>query len=426
MRLLVHDFGCYSFTWQLARSLHERGHDVAYCYSAAEPKRSDVADDEGNSFSSSLSACAVRVSHTLRRESLFQRHRWTRQYGLELAKNVRAFQPEVVLSANTPLDAQRACQEESRRVGAKFVYWLQDVLSVATRNIVSRRRPWLGALAGWYYERLERTLLQQSDEVIAITQDFMAFTDRWKVPRSRVHVIENWSPLDEFPLLPRDNAWSTSHGLNDQLCVMYAGQLGMKHNPDLLKVLAQRLRNQVNTQLVILAEGPAVNAFREYVVQERLENVKLLPFQAYSDLPAALASADVLIAVLDNDGASYCVPSKVLTYLCSGKPIVLSVAAKNLVAQIVEGNGAGLVVEPDNSDGFAAAITGLLNDKSRRGELSRNARAYAETHFDIEQLTDRFELILGGPVQAVAEDSPDARSRRTHKRPTAEYVRAGS
>ena len=78
--------------------------------------------------------------------------------------------------------------------------------------------------------------------------------------------------------------------------------------------------------------------------RQSVDNLVLLDFQPYADLPAVMASADVLMAVLEPDASRFSVPSKVLTYLCSGRAIVGVLPPDNSVAEILLTHGAGLVV----------------------------------------------------------------------------------
>ena len=66
------------------------------------------------------------------------------------------------------------------------------------------------------------------------------------------------------------------------------------------------------------------------------------PFDAYPDV---LATADVLIAFVEVDAGAFSLPSKVLSYLCAERAIVLSVPKKNLASRIVVKSGAGLLAE---------------------------------------------------------------------------------
>lgn len=409
MKIFLHDYGGYPFTWQLARELASRDHRVVYAYSSAEPGRSDFRGGE----SLPVNLVSIDVGRPLPRSALIARRAWSIDYGKAAAEEIRKFRPDVVLSANTPLDAQRALLTASRRCQSRFVYWLQDVLSVATRNIISKRSSLLGAVAGWYYGWRERSMLRGSDEVIAITEDFLPLLKGWGVNRANVHVIENWAPLDDMPVVPRHNEWAERHGLTGNcITIMYAGLLGMKHNPSLLGKLAERFRNQPEVRLVVVAEGTGVAALQAYLEEQQLNNVLLLPFQSYQDLPLALASADILFAILDSDGG-YCVPSKVLTYLCAGRALLLSVPHDNLVSRIVSEALAGIVVDPADESVLWSAADQLVHDAELRRKLGDGGRQYAEDSFDITHLGNRFERLLGiEPSRRDAAIPRNARRKR--------------
>lgn len=62
----------------------------------------------------------------------------------------------------------------------------------------------------------------------------------------------------------------------------------------------------------------------------------ILPFQPFEDLPAVLASADLLLAILTEDAARFCVPSKVWTGFCAARPNLLVVPEFNQAAKITK------------------------------------------------------------------------------------------
>jgi glycosyltransferase involved in cell wall biosynthesis len=392
VRILLHDFGRFSYPWQLARSLAERGHTVRYLYSTGEPARTGLEIPAG--LESRLTVSGVAPARTLQKQKLVQRYLWEREYGEMLPPEISQFRPDVVISANAPLLAQKRVFAETRRIGAKFIFWVQDLLSIAAHAILSKKLSLPGALVGRQQMWAEGRLLRESDEIVLITEDFYPFMDGWKVPRNKTHVIENWAPIEQVPQFPRSNEWSDQHGLTGKRCIMYAGTIGMKHDPALLVRLARECQKRPDVRLVLAAEGSGVPMIRDAQKNEGLDNIVLLPFQSFETLPKALAAAEVLIALLEPEGSKYCVPSKVLTYLCSGRPIVLSVPEDNLIARIVEGNRAGVVVSPQAGDDFVKTTLDLLNDEPRRIEFGKNARAYAEATFRIDRITDRFEQLL--------------------------------
>ena len=129
-----------------------------------------------------------------------------------------------------------------------------------------------------------------------------------------------------------------------------------------------------------------------------------------------LASGDVLTGVLEEDAGVFSVPSKVLTYLCAKRPILLAVPEVNLAARIIRREGAGLTVPPSDAAGYLAAARQLHGDPELGRRLAANARRYAEAAFDIESIAARFADILGGaPAQAPTDR---VRKRQAAGRPS--------
>jgi glycosyltransferase involved in cell wall biosynthesis len=147
----------------------------------------------------------------------------------------------------------------------------------------------------------------------------------------------------------------------------------------------------------VLSEGVG----RDWLdAQPRLPNLFTLGFQPYECVPDVLASADVLLATLEIDAGQFAVPSKILTYLCSGRPILLAGPKENLAADVIERSQAGIVVDPRHESAWIDAAEKLVTGQAYRESLGRNARKYAETEFDISRIARKFEAIFSG--------SPDA------------------
>jgi len=322
------------------------------------------------------------------------------EYGRALLPHVRHFKPDVVLSANTPLLAQMVLHRECKRNGAAVVYWQQDLYGEAMKRGATRRIPVAGRLVGEGFVALERRIVRDSDAIVAISEDFKPTLRRWGVPDARIAVIENWAPLGEVAPEPRDNDWARAHGLVGHRVVLYAGTLGMKHDPRLLHLLAERFLEEDDVRVVVVSEGRG----RDWLERRPLPNLVLLDFQPYEALPLVLASADVLTVILEPAAGAYSVPSKVLTYHCAGRPLLAAVPAANLAARVIARAGSGLVCDPRNPEAFVAAAERLLADQSLRRLMGKRARVYAEGTFEIERIADQFQAVLR---QAIGEFDDD-------------------
>jgi glycosyltransferase involved in cell wall biosynthesis len=390
MKILVHDYAGHPFQIQLSRQLAMRGHDVTHAHFTENPgPKGSFTSRPGDP--SSLSFHGITIGKGYDKTSLITRRFNDVEYGRRAARIVQELEPDVVISGNTPTEAQKAIITACKARRIRFVYWLQDFYSIAVTTLLSKKLGVAGAPIGWYYRRLERSQLRNSDAVIAITDDFVLRASAWAGDKAKVSVIENWATLEDIQVGTKDNAWSREHDLHNHFNYVYSGTLGLKHNPNLLIRLAQE--SDQDTRVVAVAEGVGVTQLKA-ASSPALDTIKLLPLQPVANLAKVLATGDVLVAMIEGDAGNFAVPSKVQSYLCAGRPILLAAPATNLAARIVARENAGIVVEPGDEAGFLAAAARLRADPELRARLGANGRLYAERTFDIGRITDRFEAVL--------------------------------
>jgi colanic acid biosynthesis glycosyl transferase WcaI len=386
MRILVHDYPGHAFPVQLSRALAARGHTVRHLsfpeFEAPKGPLARRANDPENFETEFLSLDAPFAKH-----SFVRRWRQERELGALAADAVRRWKPEVVLAGNAPIDVQAGTLRGTRDAGAAFVYWLQDIVGIAMRRILGRRLSLPGTLVGMAYEWQEKRLLRASDAVVAITEDFRPMLMDWGVEPSRTHVVENWAAREDLAAAPRDNAWAREQGLTGKTVFLYSGTLGLKHDPSLLRDLAV-----ANPDALVIVNSEGRGA--DWLKANGAPNLRVLPFQPFARLGEVLASADILVAVLEPDAGIFSVPSKVLTYLCAGRPLLLAVPPDNLAARIVTRAGAGLAADPRDRAAFLAAGTRLGREAATRAAMGAKALDYAAKTFDIAAISARFETIL--------------------------------
>lgn len=394
MDIVIHDFAGHPFQLELGRRLARNGHRVHHLHCASLlGARGDLSPREDDP--ERLSIAGLSTGRPLAKANLLRRFVDERRYGRLAAERIAALAPHVVLCANTPLDALDALQRTCRRRGIGFVNWLQDINSLAAAAILPRKVPLLGPLLARRYLALERRLLRQADHVVPIADDFGDWLSRTGIATHGYTTIENWAPLEELPTRPRRNDWSRRHGLDAGRSVLYSGNLGFKQDPTLLTNLASAMRAaNPRDRLVVVSEGMGADWLARRKAELRLSNLVLLPFQHWVDVPDMMASADVLVALLEPQDRPWSVPSKVLTYCCAGRAIVLSADRQNLASRIVLHSGCGRVVDAGDSPAFTGAVLELLDDDGHRGTLGENARRHAEAAFDGEAIAARFEAVL--------------------------------
>ena len=218
-------------------------------------------------------------------------------------------------------------------------------------------------------------------------------------------VVPNWAPIDELPSVRPTTRGSRRMGLRDIRSCCTRARLGLKHDPSILALhrapaagLAPRRpgRRGLRRQGPRLARGTGRR-------DEGADNLVLLDFQPYEELPDMMASADVLVAILEPDASKFSVPSKVLTYLCSSRAILGVLPPDNSVAEILStppGGRRGRPVRPRQVAHQAAAAP--RRPRAPLGHGPRRPRATPSATFSPEVAADRFleRLRRPGPFPA--------------------------
>lgn len=401
MRLNVHDFSGHPFQVQLSRTLAAAGHRVLHGYSSQYVTghgRLDVGPDDAPTLRiEGITAGAPYVKYDPVGRTRFElRYASAWQAALDRERH------DVVVVSNVPLFALARMRRYFSRHDQPWVFWHQDLYSLGMGAEAARRLPpGASRLARGWVERLERAQVQGADAVVAITDAMVRQYREWGITRDEVHVIPNWAPLDEVRPGERDNRWARRQRLPERpLRLMYAGTLGRKHNPMLLvEILDAAKARGVDAYLIVVSEGIGADELKAATAGRA--DVLVLGYQPAEDMTEMLASADVVLAVLEPDAARFSVPSKVLTYLAAGRPIIGLLPSDNPAAADIVAVG-GFVGEASSAGACNAAkwLARAASDPQGLAEVGARGRALATERFDIERIAPRFEDILERAVRS--------------------------
>jgi colanic acid biosynthesis glycosyl transferase WcaI len=395
LTIVVHDYAGHPGQVQLSRALAGRGHRVTHqhcpSYVTGKGAVEPMPDDP-----TTLTFQPCPMEGEFKRYSPVKRVMQEVAYGRRVGALIGSQRPDVAILSNIPLLAHALVALRLKRMRIPMIFWHQDIYSAAITAAAEKRLGAVGSVVGWIADRIERTIARSSSAMVAISPTFVPKLRSWGVKESAINVIPNWAPIGDLPVREKDNRWSQRVGLSSTPVILYSGTLGLKHDPSILALVADYLRTACpEARVVVVSNGKGRDWLEEWKRDHGAENLVLLDYQPYEELPEVMGTADVLLAILEPDASKYSVPSKVLSYLCAGRPIVGFLPGDNSIAEILEVNQAGLVVDPADRDKIGPAVGELLNDDERRVRMGTAGRSYAESVFSPSAAADQFETIIG-------------------------------
>jgi colanic acid biosynthesis glycosyl transferase WcaI len=408
------DYGCHSFTYRLATHLGDLGFPIRYFVNGSleSPNLTSLA---GWMQARPGLVRSINCEKPYGKLGLYRRLGGEMEWARHCTQALEQEDVAAVIVSCVPLAAMTRIQKWTERRDIPLIYWLQDLQGRAIHDLLGRKLGMLGRVLGSFAYLWEQHILEKSRMVITIADGHERDLPSTVRRAERYVLLENWANIEEFPQFPHDNAWSILHGLDKTLNVVYSGTLGLKHDLSAFISLASSFRHRADIRIVVVSSGHAAEALCAQAAEQDLSNLIVLPFQPYDDVPKVLASAAVLVAPLEASVGGFCVPSKVLSYLCAGRPTVIAIDAANPAAATIQRVGAGAVVQPGDVKGFVDAVAKFLNNAPAREAAGRRARLYAEQTFGLEQVSQKFLNIISSSnisLDKVPTDVPNQRSSR--------------
>ena len=93
------------------------------------------------------------------------------------------------------------------------------------------------------------------------------------------------------------------------------------------------------------------------------------------------------------------VPSKLVSYMAAGRPVICAAPQTTAVSQIVAQGDDGVLTEPGDPAAIAQAIQYLASHPTEAGRIGRNACTHFEWYMTRDRADAQFSRLLQGVAQ---------------------------
>jgi len=230
-------------------------------------------------------------------------------------------------------------------------------------------------------------------------------------PANRIRLIRSPIDIDQIRPVADDGSFRRRYGIPPDACViLHAGSMGKKQG--LMNVVDAAAAGAENRVLwVFVGDGEDKSSLVDAVQRRGLEGrVRFVPFQRDDELAAMFAAADVLLLNQLRTVKDTVIPSKLLTYMSAGRPVIAAVNAGSQGAEILRDADGGRLVAPEDPQALATAAAWFmaLPAEELKGYGARN-RAYAAAHFDQRKILAAHEEFMFGCGGATVRGCEGAR-----------------
>ena len=215
------------------------------------------------------------------------------------------------------------------------------------------------------------------------------------ISQEKLEVVSNWSrdviSDDKLAKTLKESYFDAT-----KINIIYAGNLGIVQSLTTILKTAKKLKENGNQKIKFIFLGSGADEKRLKLTAKKwnLDNVLFVPRVVSSEVSKYLNAADILLVHLKkNELFSITIPSKILSYLKIGKPILMGLDGD--AKDILVNSQAGFTFEPENEDDLKQQIKKMtFLSKEEIEKMGKLGKAYYKNNLSIKSSVDKLERNL--------------------------------
>lgn len=195
-----------------------------------------------------------------------------------------------------------------------------------------------------------------------------------QVDSKKLKLLPNWRTVN---LNECNNSFNfrKKYNLNNKVIAIFGGVLGIQQGLDFLLELANQMIQYEQLVFLIIGNGTEKQKLRDICKQKKLHNVLIFDRIPSYEYESALKTCDIGLINLHGSLTVPHIPSKTLSYLEAGIPILAATDKNTDYGQLLMEMNAGLWCEYGDIDTYKNNMIALLDDTFRK-ELGNKGKEY--------------------------------------------------
>lgn len=300
---------------------------------------------------------------------------------------------DLVIYSTPPITLVKPLEYIKKRDKAHTYLLLKDIFPQNAVDIGMMRKSGVMGLLYRHFRRKEKKLYQISDRIGCMSQANVDYVLRHnpEVSPEKVEVCPNSIELQDLSVTAQERTQlREKYGIPlDKKVFVYGGNLG---KPQGIPFLIDCLKAQeTNTEafFLIVGDGTEYSRLQAYIDDVKPCNVKLLKRLPKEDYDRLVAACDVGMIFLDHRFTIPNFPSRLLSYMQAGLPVLACTDPNTDIGQVITDGGFGWWCESNDTEAFEQAVAEALN--ADYAAIKGNELDYLQAHYTVSR---GYEIIM--------------------------------
>lgn len=290
---------------------------------------------------------------------------------------------DLIVYSTPPITFFNAVNHVKKRDDAKTYLMLKDIFP---QNAVDIEMMKTDGLLHKFFRKKEISLYKISDYIGCMSQgniDFILKNNDF-ISKDKVEILPNTiTPLKLDKLNEEEiNKIRDKYNIpKDRAILVYGGNLGKPQGIDFIIECIKENEKRNNTFFLIIGSGTDYDKLNNYIKDNNIKNTAIYSYMPKEDYDNVVKACDIGLVFLDNRFTIPNIPSRILTYMEFGMPIIAATDTNTDLDKILEDGKFGLWSESKNLNDFYKNVDTLCEDKALLDEMGSNGRKYLEDNF---------------------------------------------
>ncbi len=299
---------------------------------------------------------------------------------------------DLVMYSTPPITFSKAVEFVKKRDGAKTYLLLKDINPQNSVDLGMLSKTGLKGIIYKVFRKKEKKLYAVSDRIGCMSQANVDYVVRHNpdVSKSIVEVCPNSvEPVDMSATDEQRKELREKYGLPlDKKVFVYGGNLGKPQGIDFLIQCLDKAKD-TGAFFLIVGDGTEYHKLESYMNERKPQHVMVMKRLPKEDYDKMIGSCDVGMIFLDYRFTIPNYPSRLLSYLQAGIPVLCATDAATDIGDFVKQNSVGDCCLSNDVDAFVKKVNELSN-----ADFAKEAvQQVLKDNYDVK---DSYRIIMRG------------------------------
>lgn len=292
----------------------------------------------------------------------------------------------VMISTYPPVLGGYCAALVAKLTGARFIYHCMDI------------QPEIGKVSGEFRQKHIYTILRKLDEwtcnqakpVVVLSEDMSATLNARNGSDSINSVVLNNFSLPEDGSIPTELPFDWP---SEKFVLLFAGNVGRFQGLESLMAAMAMLKHRVDIRLLVMGDG-SEKVYLERKAMQDGSRVSFVGHHTVGVAKLAMQYASAGFVSLTPDLYKYAYPSKTVTYLERGCPVIVAVEPESRLSKNIISNSLGVCVPPGDPVSIAHEIEFLTDNPAILRDLCDSVALYSSTELSMNDALGHWSDLL--------------------------------